>query len=128
MAPIAVMDGRAQVRDSSVAPAVAHANRSRPVRVIAGADRCSSGWRLVVTSYGGSVETLELPDGPGISDAAKQLPAGCRPLAVRVDLSPYGPRSTCLVRSAAGPHRVPLSVRTALSLVTGGVHGIVTGA
>jgi hypothetical protein len=128
MAPIAVMDGRARVDDPSAAPAVTHANRSRPVRVIAGADRCSSGWRLMVTSYGGNVETLELQDGPEISDAGKRLPAGCRPLAVRVDLSPDGPRSTCLVRSTAGPHRVPLSVRTALGLVNRGVHGIVTGA
>ncbi|WP_459986774.1 hypothetical protein, partial [Nocardioides sp. AN3] len=99
MATITVLADRAEICDiteinepapslaSAVMLATARRRRSRPVRMIAGASPSAAGWALTVTSYGGDVETLELHDSVDWRGASEQLPVGCRPLAVRVDLA-----------------------------------------
>ncbi|WP_459986059.1 hypothetical protein, partial [Nocardioides sp. AN3] len=90
MATITVLADRAEIaaiNEPAAPPVTAPRRRSRPVRMIAGASPSAAGWALTVTSYGGTVETLELRDSVDWRGASEQLPAGCRPLAVRVDLA-----------------------------------------
>lgn len=103
------------------------ADRHTPVRTVVAVQRPSPGLVLLaVTSYDERDETVRLPGEPDFDAVADELPAGCRPLAVRFELHPGEPRCTCVVSSGKGPQRVGLSIQAALALVAGGVHGIVT--
>jgi hypothetical protein len=82
----------------------------------------------LVVSTPNSRETVVVAGVASETALHDEVPDGCHPLAVRVEVSSYPPAFTCIATTPSGPRRIALSVPAGLALVRRGLHGIVTDA
>jgi hypothetical protein len=96
------------------------------VRMIVDVLDHAPGKSALVVSTPDSRETILVAGVASETAVRDELPDGCHPLAVRVEVSSHGPVCTCIATTPSGPRRIALSVPAGLALVRQGFHGIVT--
>lgn len=83
---------------------------------------------LIVSSPDRQHATIRVAAEPHPDAVVSEIPARCRPLAIRIELQGSRTECTCVAATRTGPQRLPISMSAGLALVATGVHGIVTSA